>query len=101
MTLDTLTFFEIILSGFMAIWTFRHFTNKNKVYSEFEWFGLSVFWGLIIIAVVAQLPYPKMSELLSNPLATGLVTSILGVILGYLATEFLRLLYWIRKILKK
>lgn len=91
MTLDTITFFEIALSGFMTMWIFRHFTKNDKKMAEFEWLGLSVFWGLLIMTLLSGLnslkPYPNMQEFLSNPLATGLGTSIIGIVIGFFGAQ--------------
>ena len=39
------TFFYIGLSGFMAVWTFRKTVRRADKLSEFEYIGLSAFWG--------------------------------------------------------
>ena len=92
MTLDTMTFFEIVLSGFMTVWTFHHFSKSDKKYAEFEWLGLSTFWGLVIITTVTWLlkSYPNLNDLLANPFATGLVTSFFGIILGFVGGKISR-----------
>jgi hypothetical protein len=91
MPLDTITFLEVVLSGFMTIWTFRNFTKSDKKLAEFEWLALSVFWGLVIVGFISYLnsikPYPNMQQLISNPFAMGLVTSILGIGFGFLGAE--------------
>ena len=97
---DTITFFEIILCGFIAVWVFRHFTNSEKKYAEFEWFGLSAFWGLSILALwnsIAMLNpdlQVQTSELLKNPFSTGLTLSTFSIILGYGASRVIRLRIW-------
>jgi len=98
---DTVAFFEIILGGFMAVWVFRYFAGSERKYSEFEWFGLSAFWGLVILALwnsFAQLTpelQTQTNELLKNPFATGLTLStFFSVILGYVAARLVHFRFW-------
>ena len=88
MTLDTYTFFEIILSGFIMIKTYRLFQENMTKYSEFEWLGLSAFWGLIIMLTVSSVQNNSviMHDLIINPLNTGIVMSMFGIIFGWLAS---------------
>ncbi len=92
MTIDTIMFFEIILSGFITVWTFRYFTRSDKKITEFEWFGSSAFWGLIIVGIIASFKsYPDINGLISNPFAMGLVGSVFGVIIGFVGSKFSKL----------
>lgn len=97
MNLDTLWFFEIFLGGFITVWTYRFFSNKSEKYSEFEWFGSSAFWGLIIVVLVSMLPKKDViKQLLDNPLATGTVCSFLGILFGYGGSRLIRMV-WFKK----
>lgn len=89
--IETATFFYVVLSGFMAVWTFRYFTNRKEKYSEFEWFGLSVFWGLAILGVFGMAPEASKTEILENPLTTGFLLSFFGIFFGYSLSRFSRL----------
>ena len=106
MTLDTVTFFQVVLAGFVFVWTFRHFTHSEKKMGEFEWLASSALWGVVFLAVFAQLfqGYPKIKELLANPLATCVVVSFFGFAVAYLlvrvwySTKTIREMNWFKKI---
>lgn len=89
MTLDTTIFFEIALSGFLTVWVFRSLNGKKDKYSEFEWLGLSTFWGLLIIMLFTTIfkAYPHLQDILNNPFATAIITSIIGIGLGFIGNE--------------
>jgi hypothetical protein len=100
MPIETLTFFYVALSGFMAIWTFRYFTNRKERTSEFEWLGLSIFWGLAILACLNSITdIPTRTKLLQNPLLAGFTLSFLGIVFGYGASYLSKrgLFSWISK----
>lgn len=84
MSFEAFTYFEIILAGFVAVWTFRHFSKSQAKISDFEYLGWSSFWGLVLLVIMEGIlkNYPKLNELIANPFATGLFLSIFGIILG-------------------
>jgi hypothetical protein len=93
MTIDTFVFYELALSGFIAVWIFRYFTGRKEKNSEFEWLGLSAFWGLVILIIVEaiHLPEQQLKDLLGNPFAAGLALSTFGIVLGYMGSRFVRI----------
>lgn len=102
MPLDAQIYFYIILSGFITVWTFRFLTHSKKPTNDFEYLGLSAFWGLVI-TYLAQLylkwywhsDAEKMKDVFANPLATGLVFSIIfSPVLGMLGSLLVRPLKW-------
>jgi hypothetical protein len=91
MTYDIETFYQLILAGFITVWTYRHTSRKPlKHQPEFEYLGLSAFWGLAILLFMAwtQRRNPEYLEgLLTNPYASGAVFSFLGGMLGTSAAQ--------------
>lgn len=87
MNFETYSYFVIVLSGFVAVWTYRNITKSQSKISEFEYLGWSAFWGLVIMIsfqLIAKLLQPdqNLSGLFQNPFATGFIMSILGLIGG-------------------
>lgn len=88
MNFEAYSYFAIILSGFVSVWTYRHFTKSQTKISEFEYLGWSAFWGLVIltsfqlVAKLMHLDSPSFNDIFKNPFATGLITSILGLVGG-------------------
>lgn len=92
MTLDTQTFFYIILGGFITVWTFRYITKSNKAIDSFEYLGLSAFWGLFILMIFELIlkDPEKINKALQNQYSAGFIFSIvfaplLGLLGGTLA----------------
>lgn len=97
MNLDTLNFFEIILSGFITLSVFRHFAFENpRKYSEFEWLGFSGVSGLLNIFIFVSIfrIYQHMNEILDNPYTTATLTSVQGLIVGYGLSRIVRTKVW-------
>lgn len=93
MSFDTQTFFLIILSGFVTVWTFRHFMEIRKT-GDFEYLALSAFWGLFNIAVVEISllnDQTKISQVITNPYAGGFVLCIFGFLFGLGGAIFLKI----------
>lgn len=84
MSFEVYTYFEIILAGFVTVWTFRKFSKSQAKISDFEYLGCSSFWGLALffIFILAYKDYPNLDATLANPFATGLFISIFGIIFG-------------------
>ncbi len=88
MPIDTLTFFYVALCGFMTVWTFRYFTNRKEKYSEFEWLGLSAFWGVAVLGLWGMIPdSTEKTKIFANPFAAGFMLSFVGILLGYGASR--------------
>lgn len=83
MTFDTPTLFYFVLSGFVTVWTFRYVT-KSKKHGEFEYAGLSVFWGLALLAFFEFVikDQQKIAYDLKNYYAYGAAASVLGFFFG-------------------
>ena len=85
MSVDTQTFFQIILAGFVIVWAFRKTAGRVSKIGDFEYFGLSAFWGLVVLVVMEAIPTKHSDDiknLLVNPYATGLVFSLFGGVLA-------------------
>lgn len=88
MNFEVYSYFVIILSGFVAIWMYRHFSKSQSKISEFEYLGWSAFWGLAILIsfqLVAKFFHTDSEALINlfgNPFATGFSMSILGLVGG-------------------
>ena len=98
MTLDTVTFFQIVLAGFVIVWTFRHFTHSEKKMGDFEWLASSAFWGVISLVIFVQFfqSYSKIKDLLSNPFATCVVVSVLGFTVTFILVQVWYETKWVR-----
>jgi hypothetical protein len=92
MPIDTQWFLEVFLGGFMTVWAFRYFSGSKEKYAEFEWLALSAVWGIVLIGMVGMLPdKDQLAKLFSNPLATGLTSSLLGLFFGYAGSRIARM----------
>jgi len=96
MPLDTITFFEVVLAGFITVRTFRIFSETKEKYSEFEWLALSALCGIFVLITVESIPgmMTELPKVLQNPFATAAVMSIFGVVFGYLASRITRTRLW-------
>lgn len=52
--LNSWMFWILILPGFLTVWVFRYF-NRTKGAGEFEYAGLSIFWGLFILFLTSMM----------------------------------------------
>lgn len=81
-------YFFIILAGFMTVWAFRRTTKPKDKISEFEYIGFSAFWGIAMIALYGGIEthFIQISkvDLFSNPFATGLFLSVIGMIISFI-----------------
>ncbi len=88
MNFETYSYFVIILSGFVTVWMYKHFSKSQTKITEFEYLGWSAFWGLVImasfqlIAKIFHVDTQGFNDLFKNPFATGLIMSILGLVSG-------------------
>lgn len=89
MNFEVYTYFTIVLSGFVAVWTYRNKTKSETNISDFEYLGWSAFWGLIIlisyqcVAKLIGVDPESLTKLFGNPFATGILMSILGLVGGF------------------
>jgi hypothetical protein len=91
MSFDIETFYRLILSGFVTVWAFRRFSAHPKAkQSDFEYLGLSAFWGLVVLLLLAWIEREtpeRINDLFANPFATGVVFSALGASIGFLGSS--------------
>lgn len=71
-----INFLFFVIPGFIAVWSYRYSTYSEKK-ADFEYLGLSFFWGLVIAALSTLLL--KNSSLFNNPYAVSLTFSIIGL----------------------
>lgn len=83
MTIDIFHLFLFVIPGFITVWSFRYFSESKKS-GDFEYFALSVFWGLVML-VVYEMIFTKeqISQLIGNPYAAALVFSLLSPFFGF------------------
>jgi len=92
MNVDIQWFFEIFMAGFMTVWSFRYFSGSKEKYSEFEWFALSAFWGIVIIGLIPLFPNSQETkDLINNPFETGFTFSFVGLFIGYAGSRIARM----------
>jgi len=83
-------FLVFIIPGLITVWTFRYFTNSKKT-GDFEFLGLSFFWGIIVLVIMETLSRQhSLDNLLKNPYATAIVLSAFGFIFGCIAGRISR-----------
>ncbi len=92
MNLDSQATYLIVLSGFMTVWSYRHVTGSTRT-GEFEYLGLSIFWGMLNLALyeLLQPDQAAIATYLANPYAAGFALSLIGAALGGLI-GFLRMM---------
>jgi len=91
MEIDIFHLFLFVIPGFITVWSFRYFTNSKKN-KDFEYFALSVFWGLIMLLIYELVGTKKQIEaLIGNPYSAALVLSILGLTIGLMGSKVLQL----------
>ncbi len=104
--IDTYNFFFIVLSGFMTVWTFRYFSRSQKK-GDFEYLGLSAFWGLVLCAIVglffkySNIPSDKINLFSSNPYAGGFTLSLIGIVGVYIANVVVKIVKQVKDLIKK
>ena len=94
MNIDTYTFFQTVLAGFMLVWSFRNFSHSRNHISDFEYLGFSSIWGILIGATFYWFfsDQPQLLlEMSSNPFVSGIVLSLFGVIFGFIAGKLVKL----------
>jgi hypothetical protein len=104
MSLDTYTFFLVILSGFMFVWSFRRFSKTTREISDFEYLGFSAFWGTFILTRIILIAenssgydMSKMYLMMDkSPHIAGATFSFYGLIFGSVTGLVIR--FWRNKI---
>jgi len=97
-------FLIFVIPGFITVWAFRYFTKSKKT-GDFEYLGLSFFWGLIMLLIFELIGSEEsIKKLLQNYYATAIVLSLFGFIFGWLGSiipEIKILINLIKKKIKK
>ena len=83
-SVDIAHLFIFVVPGFVTVWSFRYFTDSKK-HADFEYFALSVFWGLLILSLYESITANELVKtLLANQYAAAIVLSGLGLICGWM-----------------
>lgn len=70
------------IPGFFAVWSYNKAKGK-KIESDFEYFMLSFFWGLFILAFLGWImPIEKFSLFFENIYSGTLVLSFMSILFG-------------------
>jgi membrane protease YdiL (CAAX protease family) len=86
MDIDIFHMFLFVIPGFVTVWSFRFFRKNEKKCGDFEYFALSVFWGLVMLLLYNLVANSEQLEkLVGNIYAAALVLSFVGFIAGCLA----------------
>lgn len=94
-TLETFSYFIIILGGFGVVWAYRKLTKAEEKISDFEYLAFSAIWGAISLALFTLPPVlmGKIGELAglisSNPYAAGPSIFIFGTFVGWLGYKII------------
>jgi len=77
-----------VIPGFITVWSFRNFTHSKKT-GDFEYFGLSIFWGLVMVLLNSLIAEQnEFEKILGNPIAAAIAFSVIGASLGVMAAFF-------------
>lgn len=99
------SYFLIILCGFGAVWSFRHFSKSqsNKIY-EFEYVAFSTLWGSLIflpILIVLEKKLELLNVVNQYPFIATPALFVLGVLMGGTAVWGLRGFEMLREFFRK
>ena len=61
--LDSYNFFLIILTGFVIVWSFRKTMGQKEKISDFEYLGLSAFWGTVTLVCLVLIQRGNSTKL--------------------------------------
>jgi hypothetical protein len=101
-SIDNLNFLLFVIPGFITVWSFRYFTRSKKT-GDFEFLGLSFFWGLSTLLLTIFyyklfLSQEKFLKMLENPYAAAFILSLFGFIFGWVGGVLSRI-KWFHKII--
>src|SRR4030042_901427 len=85
--ISDLSFLIFIIPGFITVWSFRYFTKSKKT-GDFEFLGLSFFWGLATLFLTFLYfkflgSQEEFQKVLENPYAAAFALSLFGFIFGW------------------
>ncbi len=85
--IDLFHLFLFVLPGFVFAWSYRHFAKLGRP-GDFEYFGQSVFFGLILlVSVQGIMGTEKFVEMIGNPYAAALALSTFGIAAAWAINE--------------
>lgn len=84
-------YFFVILGGFMLVRSFRVSMNYKEKLGEFEYLGLSSFWGIVILFVWSIFATKTNSGSINNILEGGVLLTLIGFLLGKMAAWLLKM----------
>jgi hypothetical protein len=94
-TISDFNFFLFAIPGFLMVWCFRKFTHK-EIKSDFELVGLSIFWGLVNLALWEFFSGTKIvNETLKNIYVAALVLCLVGVLFSYIGSWIALQKWWL------
>lgn len=90
-SIDLFHLLLFVIPGFVFVWQYRRLT-KSEYPGDFEYFGKSIFFGLVIMVIVQLLEkifgsFDKFLNLLNNPYAASLILSIVSFSFAVLAYQ--------------
>jgi hypothetical protein len=84
-------FLIFVIPGFITVWTYRHVSWSDKKSCDFEYLGLSFFWGLIMLLLYGLInKNDSVKKLLENPYIAAFVLSGFGLFVGWLGGRISR-----------
>jgi hypothetical protein len=101
-SVDILHLFVFVIPGFITVWSFRYFTDSKKS-ADFEYFALSIVWGLLILVLNEAISSQEAFNLLiNNQYAAALGSGLIGLFVGFIGswivkrTLFKLLINWLK-----
>lgn len=88
-SVDILHLFIFVIPGFITVWSFRYFTNSKKN-SDFEYFALSIVWGLLILVLNEIVSKEALGILLNNQYSAALGSGFVGLLIGFLGSQLVK-----------
>jgi hypothetical protein len=86
MDINTYIFLLIVVGGVTLIWSFRIFAGRKRTLGEIEYLAFACIWGIVLVAIHAQIMKYNHSEeltrLLSNPFASAVFFALMGLMFG-------------------
>jgi len=94
--IDIYNFFIFAIPGFIMVRSFYYFT-ESKNDNQFEYFVLSIFWGLILFVLCDIFQNDQIfARLIKNPYATAITLSFFGTILGWIGSIVFKTSFFVR-----
>jgi hypothetical protein len=85
--LDIVNLLIFTVPGFFLVRSYKGASAARK-YTDFEYLALSLFWGIIFLAIFSKFfPSEKFNLLIDNPYAGAVAFSVIAMVLGFCAKE--------------